>query len=215
MTKAERYATDRQYGKVLLSLLFFFCPLTVAGQSEQKREKAEDAFVARHREVIRKNPEGVSFTLRLEDDKVQFKPGEVIRVEFSFTSDLPDTYDLDVATYDRRKDKYFLDPKNGAVDPLKDHPIGTGGGLSAVPPPLSEKPREMAFDLNEWFRFDQPGRFRLYVTAPRIQKKGDGMSVNGSDVTSKIVEFEILTYDDEWAGKEIAEYKGLNDSSSQ
>src|SRR5262245_42099666 len=213
MTKAERYATDRQYGKVLLSLLFFFCPLTVAGQSEQKREKAEDAFVARHREVIRKNPEGVSFTLRFEEDKVQFKPGEIIRVEFGFTSDLPDTYDLDVAAYDRRKDKYFLDPKNGAVDPLKDHPIGTGGGLSAVPPLLSEKPRKMAFELNEWFRFDQPGRFSLYVTAPRILKKGDGMSVNGAGVTSNIVEFEILPYDDEWAGQELQAITRLIDSS--
>src|SRR5262249_50762277 len=141
------------------------------------------------------------------------KPGEVIRIEFSFTSDLPDTYDLDVATYDCRKDNYFLDHKNGVVDPLRDFQIGTGGGLRVVPPPLSEKPRKMTFDLNEWFRFDQPGRFRLYVTAPRILKKGAMPSVNGADVTSSIVEFEILPSDDEWAEQELQSITRLLDSS--
>jgi HEAT repeat protein len=213
MTKAKRRITARPFVVILTSLLFLPCALTVAGQSEQKQDGTDDAFVARHREAMRKNPEGVSFTLRLEEDKVQFKPGEVIRVEFSFTSDLPDTYDLDVATYDRRKDKYFLDHKNGVGDPLRDHQIGTGEGLSPGPPPLSETPRKMTFDLNEWFRFDQPGRFRLYVTAPRILKKGDMMSVNGADVTSSIVEFEILPRDDEWAEQELQATTRLLDSS--
>jgi hypothetical protein len=213
MTHAERHITARLFGVILAPMLFLLCPLTLAGQSEQKQGQTEDTFVAQHREATRKNPEGISFTLRLEEDKVQFKPGEIIRVEFSFASDLPDTYDLDVAIYDRRKDKYFLDHKNGVVDPLRDYPIGTGGGLSAVPPPLSEKPRKMTFDLNEWFRFDQPGRFRLYVTAPRILKKGAMPSVNGADVTSTIVEFEILPRDNEWAEQELQAITRLLDSS--
>jgi len=213
MANAERYIAARPFGISLVLLFFLLCPLTVIGQSEQKQDKMEDTFVAQHREAMRKNPEGVSFTLRLEEDKVQFKPGEIIRIEFSFTSDLPDTYDLDVATYDSRKDKYFLDHKNGVVDPLRDYPIGTGGGLSAVPPLLSEEPRKMTFDLNEWFRFDQPGRFRLYVTAPRILKKGAMPSVNGADVTSSIVEFEILPRDDEWAEQELQAITRLLDSS--
>jgi len=213
MADAERYIAARTFGISLALLFFLLCPLTVIGQSEQKQDKMEDTFVAQHREAMRKNPEGVSFTLRLEEDKSQFKPGEVIRIAFSFTSDLPDTYDLDVATYDRRKDNYFLDHKNGVVDPLRDFQIGTGEGLSAVPPPLSEEPRKMTFDLNEWFRFDQPGRFRLYVTAPRILKKGAMPSVNGADVTSSIVEFEILPRDDEWAEQELQSITRLLDSS--
>src|SRR5262249_43594734 len=153
------------------SLFFFFCPLTIAGQSEQKPERAEDTFVAQHREAIRKNPEDVSFTLRLEVDKVQFKSGEIISVGVSFTSDSPKAYDVNGRTYDRGGrldlDKYFLDHKKGVVDPLRDSlPGGAGGGISSNPT-LSEKPWKVTFDLNEWFRFDQPGKFRLYVTAPR------------------------------------------------
>jgi hypothetical protein len=216
MTKAERFITARQFGKAILALLFLIRPHTVAGQSEQKSERAEDAFVARHREAVRKNPEGVSFTLRLEEDKVQFKPGEIIRVEFSFTSDAPNVYDLNGATYDRGGrlglDKYFLDHKKGVVDPLSDRAPGPGGGIRSDPT-LSDKPHKMTFDLNEWFRFDQPGKFRLYVTAPRVLKKGAKPVGDGDDVTSNIVEFEILPYDEEWAGQELQAITRLIDSS--
>ena len=214
MANAKRY---RPFGISLVSLLFLLCPLTVIGQSEQKQDGAEDAFVVRHREAVRKNPEGVSFTLRLEEDKLQFKPGEIIRVEFSFTSDSPDAYDLDGATYDRggrlNLDKYFLDHKNCVVDPLKDYLPGPGGGIRSNPT-LSEKPHKMTFDLNEWFRFDQPGKFRLYVTAPRVLKKGESPFGNGAEVTSNIVEFEILPRDDEWAEQELQAITRLLDSSA-
>jgi HEAT repeat protein len=216
MTKAERFITARPFVISLVSLLFLLFPSTVAGQSELKQDRTDDTFVAQHREAMRKNPEGVSFALRLEEGKVQFKPGEVIRAEFSFTSDLPNTYDLDGATYDRggrlNLDKYFFDHKNGVVDPLRDYIPGAGGGISSNPP-LSEKPHKMAFDLNEWFRFDQPGKFRLYVTAPRVLKKGEISFRNGAEVTSNIVEFEILPRDDEWAEQELQAIARLLDSS--
>src|SRR5215470_17925504 len=194
MANAERYIAASPLGISLVLLFFLLCPLTVIGQSEQKQDKMEDTFVTQHREATRKNPEGVSFILRLEEDKSQFKPGEVIRVEFSFTSDLPDTYELNGSTSGRggilSADKYFLDNKKGVVDPLRDLPAGGGSEISSNLT-LSEKPHKMTFDLNEWFRFDQPGRFRLYVTAPRILKKGERRINNGADVTSNIVEFEI------------------------
>src|SRR5262245_57782349 len=101
MANAERSLTARPFGISLVLLFFLLCPLTVVGQSEQKQDGAEDTFVARHREAMRNNPEGVSFTLRLEEDKLQFKPGEVIRVEFSFISNLPGAYDLDGSTSNR------------------------------------------------------------------------------------------------------------------
>jgi hypothetical protein len=68
MTKAKRYITARPFRKILLSLFSLLCPLTAAGQSEQKQDSVEDTFVARHREAMRKNPEGVSFTLRILGD---------------------------------------------------------------------------------------------------------------------------------------------------
>jgi hypothetical protein len=216
MTKAERYIAARPLRISLVSLLFLLFTSIAAGQSEQKQDNAEDAFVAQHREAARKNPEGVSFNLRLEEDKVQFKPGEIIRLEFSFTSSLPGAYRLNGSFYDYggrlRLDKYFLDHKNGVVDPLRDYMRGGGGGRWDNPT-LSEKPHKMTFDLNEWFRFDQPGRFRLYVTAPRVLKEGEKKAGDGAEVTSNIVEFEILPRNDEWAKLELQAITRLLDSS--
>jgi len=216
MANAERYIAARPFGISLVLLFFLLCPLTVIGQSEQNQDKTEDTFVAQHREAMRKNPEGVSFTLRLVEDKLQFKPGEIIRVEFSFTSDLPNTYDLDGSSVDRvnsiARDKYFLDHKNGVVDPLRDYWFGAVSIISSNPT-LSEKPHKRTFDLNEWFRFDQPGKFRLYVTAPRVLKKSRRQFSNGAEVTSNIIEFEILPRDDEWAEQELQAITRLLDSS--
>jgi hypothetical protein len=98
------------------------------------------------------------------------------------------------------------------VDPLRDNLPGAGGGISSNPT-LSEKPHTMTFDLNEWFRFDQAGKFRLYVTAPRVLKKRERNFGAGAEVTSNIVEFEILPRDDEWAEQELRAITGLLDSS--
>src|SRR5262245_50876989 len=180
--------------------------------SQQHQAKPEDSFLVQHRQAVQKNPEGVSFTLRIKKDKPQFKPGEMIPVEYSFTSSLPKTYDLDGATYDRvgrlHLDKFFLDQKTGVTDPLGDylHP-GSGMGGIRSDPTLGTKPHIMMFVLNEWFRFDQPGKFRLYVTAPRIRKIGKTGFRDGAEVTSNIVEFEIMQHDPDWAEQELEEIK--------
>src|SRR5215813_8628373 len=217
MANAERYIAARPFGISLVLLFFLLCPLIVIGRSEQKQDKMEDTFVAQHREAMLKNPEGVSFTLRFEEDKVQFKPGENIRVEFSFTSDLPGAYAMYGANFDRLAsiylDKYFLDHKKGVVDPLMDYFPRPGFSGIIGDHTLSEKPHKMTFDLNEWFRFDQPGRFRLYVTAPQVLKKNRRQFSNGAEVTSNIIEFEILPRDDEWAEQELQAITRLLDSS--
>ncbi len=218
MTKADRHIPTRPFGRVLVSLftqLVLLFSLTAAGQAQQKQGESEDQFLAGHSQAVRKNPEGVSFTLRIKGDKSQFKPGEVISLEFSFTSDLPNTYDLDGATYDRggrlHLDKFFLDHKKGVVDPLRDYLPESVDGFNSNPT-LGEKPHTMEFDLNEWRRFDQPGKFRLYVTSPRVLKKGEIRFRDGAEVTSNIIEFEILPHDGEWAEQELQEITKRLDS---
>jgi hypothetical protein len=71
----------------------------------------------------------------------------------------------------------------------------------------------MTFDLNEWFQFGQPGRFRLYVTAQRALKKGEDPDRNVAEITSNIIEFEILPRDDEWAELELRAVTRALDSS--
>ncbi|MEZ4223425.1 MAG: hypothetical protein R3B13_20935 [Polyangiaceae bacterium] len=59
-------------------------------------------------------------------------------------------------------------PPPRTVDPLYDYyhsQMGFAGGGLRTMPVLGEKPHTMRFELNEWRRFDVPGRYRVYVVS--------------------------------------------------
>lgn len=162
------------------------------------------------------SPPDVSFTIRFVNDQKQFRQGEVIRLEMRFASSSPETYRLDRATYDRsgrlNLDNFHIEPTTGFTDPMRDHLSFIGGGLRGTPD-LEEKPYVIVYDLNEWFRFDQPGTYRLYLTSPRVSRKDQRFSLAGGDITmtSNIVEFEIVKPEAGWAEKELQKIlKNLN-----
>jgi len=59
--------------------------------------------------------------LRLADGKQQFRIGEIVRLELSFSSTLPDTYALNNASYDAAGrleiDRFVLDHTDGVPTP--------------------------------------------------------------------------------------------------
>src|SRR5438874_8275263 len=61
----------------------------------------DDPFAAKHRELLAKNPAGLSFSLKLKSNQIKFHPGEIIPLELTFASSLPETYLMDNASYDR------------------------------------------------------------------------------------------------------------------
>ncbi len=170
--------------------------------------KPEDDFETKQREGLSKNPEGVVFTLRLAGGKTQFKRGEAIGLVLEFSSSLPKTFRMEGATYDRSGrldlDKFHLDRQEGIVDPMRDYRRGMGGGLRSDPD-LSEKPSLIHYDLNEWFRFDRVGTYRLYLTSPRVYRIQEFVNVKRESlaVTSNLIEFEVVASDPEWASAQF------------
>ncbi|MDX2043508.1 MAG: hypothetical protein SF097_19985 [Acidobacteriota bacterium] len=167
------------------------------------------------------SPSDVSFTIRFVNDQKQFRQGEIIRLEMLFASSSPETYRLDTATYDRRgrldMDTFHIEPNTGFTDPMRDHLGIWGGGLrgSAI---LKEEPELIVYELNEWFRFDQPGKYRLSLTSPRVSHKDHPHSYFGGDIvlTSNLVEFEIVKPEAGWAEQELQKIlKALNGSSDR
>ena len=182
------------------------------GKQKSKATGPENGFAWRHQAELSKNPEDISFTLALENGKSKFKQGEIVRLILSFASNSPKTYRMDGATYDRsgrlQMDRFHLDPEEGVTDPLFDYFHGSAGfmmGGIRTYPELEAKPHQIIYDLNEWFRFDKPGKYRLYLTSPRVSRIG----VKGNDhpqlpdITSNTVEFEVLPSEREWTEKEL------------
>ena len=132
-------------------------------------------------------------------------------MELAFSSTLADTYILDGATYDRcgrlGSDRYLVDRPGDAADPLREYfesQLGfMGGGLSSMPV-LTAEPHRIVREINEWLRFDKPGKYRMYVTSHRLSLVPPAKDDGQRQLTSNVVEFEILPADPDWAARELA-----------
>jgi hypothetical protein len=179
------------------------------------RVKQEDEYEAKRRDGESKNPQDISFAVRLAGDRKQFRLGEIIPLEMSFASSRAKAYRMDAATYDRSGrldiDQFHIDPETGFVDPMRENLGFMGGGLR-IYPELAAKPRLITYEINEWFRFDQPGKYRLYLTSPRVSRIGNKEESAAITLTSNAVEFEIIPAEKEWQARELQRVVKLLDA---
>lgn len=179
--------------------------------------RADEAFEANWRAKNAKNPPGVICKLQTENGRTQFQQGEIIRVKASFAAQKPGVYKLNRFFQPRPSllsfGTFWVSPSDGATDPLGELPVPSGWNFSGyVPPlePLNEKPVEIPLVLNEWSRFDRPGRFQIYFSAPRILPfSAKEPTFFGSDqtATSDILEIEILPAAPTWAHAQVQNTK--------
>jgi hypothetical protein len=202
----------RQFTSLLGLCLLGLLTLTQTTSHVLAQTNVTDEFVEHHRQLIARNPEGLTFILKLKDSRTQFHVGEKIRLELSFSSSLPDTYAFDNATYDRSGrleiDGFVVDPTDAVSDPLSDyyhknlgHMMGGLRGIDA----LRTTSQLITYDLNEWLRFEKPGTYRLYVISHRVTKGEPNHSGNTPVApVSNLVEFEIIPPNREWEQTTLA-----------
>lgn len=160
----------------------------------------------------------VTLTLRLADQRRQFRPGEVIAIELHFSSAAAKRFSVDGATYDRSGrltiDEFLIDRIDDVWDPMLDYfgSIGgsIGGGIRGIGV-LGEKPFTVTLDLNSWFRFDTPGAYRLAVKSRRVTDESVTPHVV-VPVESNSVTFEILPRDETWEAAQLERARQLLDT---
>ncbi len=138
---------------------------------------AED-FESHHARDAAGDPTDLHFRLDTADGKRSFHIGERIPLRLQFSSDSPEKYKLNGATYDRSgrlPTEEFVLEREDVTDPFQDY-YGSGvlgwiGGGLRVDPVLESKPYEIELNLNDWFRFDRPGRYRLYLKSHRLTRE--------------------------------------------
>ncbi len=178
----------------------------------------EDKFERKHQEQRANNPADISFTLQLQPGKKQFRKGEKIRFEMRFASRTPNTYQMSTASYDRRgrldMEQFHLDPMEGVIDPMHGNLGIWGGGLFGIHR-LVENPYSLQFTLNEWFRFDRPGRYRLYLETPRVHKTVNGRwNAEAVPLTSNMIVFEIIEADPAWQAEQLRSIQNVLNSKA-
>ncbi len=147
----------------------------------------------------------INLTVHTRGDQPTFHIGELIPLELSYSSTSPNTYQLDMATYDRSgrlgEERFSVEPKSGWDDPL--HPFFQsfggflGGGLRSFQT-FTPQPTVIRRELNEWVRFNEPGRYRLIVTSGRATRVGAGMGDPPVSVQSNELWLTIVPATPEW-----------------
>ena len=161
----------------------------------------------------------VRLTLRLTDGRLQFRPGEIIPIELEFSSASTKRFTVDGVTYDRSGrltiDEFVIDRIDDVTDPMLDY-FGSfgghiGGGIRGMGV-LGEKPFTVKLELNEWFRFDKPGRYALAVKSRRVTDESVAPPAV-IPVESNTITFEILPRDASWEVSEFERARRLIDAN--
>jgi hypothetical protein len=142
----------------------------------------------------------VKCELTLQGGKTQFRSGEPIVLQLSFTADGPGV-EVNVTT-PSPIDKVVLTPKEGAFPWLEEQARGKGYGPGSAQIATAEpnQPVYVTLTLNDLYRFDSPGHYTVYITTRRVSV-GDGSS-NGSlpfsghpqELTSNDVSFDVVPF---------------------
>lgn len=149
----------------------------------------------------------VTLTLLIPEGRRQFRPGEIIPIQLHFSSPVAKRFAVDGATYDRSGrltiDEFRIEPIDDVTDPMLDYFAASGGvmggGIRGIGE-LGEKPFVVSLDLNDWFRFDTPGTYRLSVRSMRVSDETAAIprTRNALPVESNAISFEILPRDERW-----------------
>ncbi len=180
------------------------------------------SLAASHQRDLAATPGDLHLRLGTAGNSGGFHRGERIPLALEFWSDTPAKYKLDGATYDRSgrlPTEEFVVERKDVVDPYADYFFtgvlgGIAGGLRSNPV-LDEKPYRIELDLNDWFRFDQPGTYRLYLKSHRVSRERAPQSTEGESRTiqlaavSNILEVVIIPDDTGWTAQKVRDIEAL------
>lgn len=185
-----------------------------------------DAFAELNKLLVEKNPADLQYQILTESGKTQFRMGETINLILRFTSTASNKYQVVrkngipiSATI--LKDYVHTDPAGGGANPRANFsPTILPGGYSGGGPFVTiwNAPVNLPTELNEDWRFDKPGKYRIFLQSPRLLPVGarGPASIRGAEmVCSNIIELEILPPNPVWIQTQFAAAKSmLNDAKT-
>jgi len=171
-------------------------------------------FDAQHAEAASHNPPGLHLQLALAGGRTQFHPGELIKVEYQLTADEAGKYRCGYLWHDlserSRFESFVSDRPGDSSDPLTDHwslwealydvHVTRRTGFLKK---LSQTAVTETWDLNDYLRFDNPGRYRVYAVTRHVvtdePHESEPYYQGGAPLVSNILELEILPDDPAWS----------------
>ncbi len=199
--------------RILVAALALPFVILLAGSAQTPAD-----FDAQHAEAASHNPPGPHLELSLAGGRAQFHLGERIPVEYRLTADDPGKYRCGYLWYDlsgrSRFETFVSDRPEDSADPLTSHWTiwETLYGLRVTRRAgtwnkLSQTAVTESWDLNEYLRFDKPGKYRVYAITRHVvtdePHESEPYDRGGLPLVSNIVELEILPGDSAWSAETL------------
>jgi len=174
-------------------------------------------FEAQRAAAASHNPSDLHLHLTLAGGRTEFHLGELIRVEYQLTADTPEKYrsgDLWFDLSDRSRFETFIsDRPADAADPLAGHwtiwetlynvhVTRRSGSWKKV----GESAITESWNLNDYLRFDHPGKYRIYAITRHIVtdwSSNHDAYAGGPPLVSNMLELEILADEPDWSAGQL------------
>ena len=152
-----------------------------------------------------------TLTLEIEGGERPFRVGETIPLTLIYQTPGEGYYSPGRISRGPSSDRnrFVLEQSSEVIDPilryrtlLESQGMGFGGGVGGM---ATSARIEVITDLNQWVRFIHPGRYRLFVESGLFNT---GTPHPAGDLTSNILDLEILAADPEWQRKTLEDSLG-------
>ena len=186
-----------------------FIANTPVGEAEATSE-AEPGMAFQDEKVSTPSSSGTAtsaFVVRLRNGQAKFRQGETITLKLGYGADpqaSTSSFPMHANQPGLAVDEFRLEPRTGVTDPLRDF-MGSVGAWDGPPPRatpfVEERGPWAAIEINEWFRFDKPGRYHLSVLAHAVRSPYEvfrNREPGVMAVTSNVIELEIVPADPAW-----------------
>jgi len=150
----------------------------------------------------------VSLSIRTLNYQSVFRIGEVILLELSFTSTVPNKYRVGASSFDEYSnffpDNFTVEPDTGWDDPrtayLDSCPVYvmSGGLQSIIPKMLSQKPTVVVLDLNERMRFNDPGTYHITIHSDRVVRLNSPLGIGAVRLHSNALPLTVVPATEHW-----------------
>ena len=136
----------------------------------------------------------VSLQLATAGGQTRFRMGEPITLQLSYSSTAAGKYSASGGNSDRSglenfREEFRVSPSAGTSDPLADYykSGGVANGLGWFRE-LSAKPVVVNKDLNQWLRFERPGRYQVRVISHRVTAQQKPVALESNQIEIELVD---------------------------
>ena len=184
-----------------LFVVMFFFAYPCLGQTDLQSDP---------RQGVKRNPPGVTVTLRAAEGKASFHLFEPIPIELVFQSTHPSSYSIELnehMNFAGKTNWFQISPVETVYLTPSQKQVRLVECCAIDRRYLSPQPLILKRELTDYFRFESPGTYSVYYATERVFRgfgKHNDFGTSQLELTSNVMTITILPDDPDWDAEQLA-----------